>query len=358
MSDSQTPTSKDVLDSLDLLRSDNPADRQRAIAILAPLREDPRVQQVFDHLYENDPDPHIRDLAWRAINQSGPSIPAPVQAPPAPVLQTQEAQAVAAPRARLRMKGSDSSRSLFLLNPANAGFLARESKRQRPRRVAGCLWLLLGLALAVVALLLAVWIAPDWYDWYRLERDGVEVEGIVTGRRVADEVGRGEDHYLRYSFTVPLVALEGLEVEDAQAVTSRDYAALEDGDPVKVTYLLDDPDVSRIAQDDPLEEDRYWMTALLVALVALTFIALGMAFRRRKRNAARLIKGQVVACTGMPDSEGDFMLKLRYRFHSPEGNVIVRQATQIRNDLKSTRLPEPGTPVAIYYRNDRSYRIL
>jgi len=355
MSETDTPTSKDVLNSLNLLRSEDPADRKRAIAILAPLREDPRVQQVFEHLYENDPDPEIRQLAWRAINEAGPSIPAPAPAPPAPAAR---APAAAPRQGRLRRKASDSSRGVFLINPANASFLARESQRRRPQRLAGCLWLVLALALLAVAALLVVMVAPDWVDWYRLEQDGVEVDGAVVERRVADDDYRGERYFLRYSFNVPLAAPDGVQVEGEQAVASRDYAALGEGDAVTVTYLLDDPDVSRIAQDDPRDEERYWITALAVALVALVFVALGMAFRQRRRLAGRLIRGQVVACTGIPDADGDYTVKLRYRFHSPDGKVLVRQATQIRNDMKTTRLPEPGTPVAIYYRSDRSYRLL
>jgi hypothetical protein len=259
---------------------------------------------------------------------------------------------------RLRRKSSDAPRGVFLINPANASFLARESQRRRPRRVAGCLWLLVALAFLVVAALLVVLVAPGWIDWYHLEQDGVEADGTVIERRMEDEEYRGERYYVRYSFNVPLAAVDGVQVEDEQAVASRDYAMLDEGAAVTVTYLLDDPDVSRIAQDDPRDEERYWTTALAVALVALAFVALGMAFRQRKRLAGRLIKGQVVACTGTPDADGDYTLKLRYRFHSPGGKVIVRQATQIRNDMKTTRLPEPGTPVAVYYRGDRSYRLL
>ena len=357
MSESDTPTSKDVLNSLNLLRSNDPADRKRAIAILAPLRDDPRVQQVFEHLYQNDPDSQVRELAWTAINQAGPSIPAPAPAPPPQAPRADEAAPAAPRKAGQRAPKPDTSR-VFLLNPANASLIARESQRRRARGPGGCVWLVMALVLMAVAALLASMVVPGWIDWNRLNQDGVTTDGTVIGRRVDNEEYRGRQYFVRYTFNVPLAAPDGVQVEGEQAVSSRAYAALAEGSAVTVTYLLDDPDVSRIDQDDPRDEERAWITALAVALAALAIIALGMAFRRRPQPAGQLIKGQVVTCTGQVDAEGDFTLKLRYRFRSPGGKMIVRQAAQIRNDMKTTRLPEPGTPVAIYYRSDRSYRLL
>jgi hypothetical protein len=37
---------------------------------------------------------------------------------------------------------------------------------------------------------------------------------------------------------------------------------------------------------------------------------------------------------------------------------LTGQVRQIRNDLRKKPLPQPGTPIAVYYRSDRSHRLL
>ncbi len=81
MGELTAPNTVDVLRSLRLLRSDDPVERTRGISILSTLLDDPRVLQVFEYLYQHDPDPGVRELAWRAINRQGPSVPMPTVTP-------------------------------------------------------------------------------------------------------------------------------------------------------------------------------------------------------------------------------------------------------------------------------------
>ena len=77
MSAPQTPSSTDLLRSLRLIRSAAPEDRKRGIALLSKVHDDPRVNQVLERLYQDDPDPGVRDIAWQALQLLDPSVPHP-----------------------------------------------------------------------------------------------------------------------------------------------------------------------------------------------------------------------------------------------------------------------------------------
>jgi hypothetical protein len=90
-------------------------------------------------------------------------------------------------------------------------------------------------------------------------------------------------------------------------------------------------------------------------------LLLGKLFNRRNRSprGKRMLRGEIVSCTGQTDRDGDFTVKIRYRFRSPaSGTTLTAHSSQVRNDLKGATLPGSGTPVAIYYVSDKSYRLL
>jgi hypothetical protein len=97
----------------------------------------------------------------------------------------------------------------------------------------------------------------------------------------------------------------------------------------------------------------------VVGVVLLLFLS--MVFNRRSLSirSKRMLRGEIVSCTGLADRDGDFNVKVRYHFRSPvAGITITAHSSQVRNDLKNVALPVPGTPVAIYYKSDQSYRLL
>ena len=105
--------------------------------------------------------------------------------------------------------------------------------------------------------------------------------------------------------------------------------------------------------------DRLVFGASALAVLALMFLSLGMVQRQAwLRRRRRILPGQIVACTGHVDADGDYKVKIRYRFRTPRGQIITAQTSQIRNDLRRKALPRPGTAVAVYYRNARAYRLL
>jgi hypothetical protein len=268
MSETKTSTSTDLLRSLRMIRSAAPDERRTGIAVLSAVSDDPRVTQVFEHLYQNDPDPSVREAAWRALRRSGPSVPAPGPALAAPSGHNP------APGARPRTAGTPASRpssgrALFLLNPANAAFVAREMKRIESQKKRGRtpLWL------AVMALL-------------------------VVGMMWA--------------------------------------------------YILD--------VDDP--DDHLVITAAALSIAVIALLLLGLIRRRGGLRTRRMLRGQIVECTGRLDEDGDFKIKVDYRVRTPADKVLSGQGRLIRNDLRQKPLPTPGTPVAVYYRSDRSHRLL
>jgi hypothetical protein len=76
------------------------------------------------------------------------------------------------------------------------------------------------------------------------------------------------------------------------------------------------------------------------------------------RRDGRVLRGRIEAATGPVDSDGDLTLTVDYAFQSPEGRRLCGTFTCQRNDLKGEPLPVSGTPVAIAYLDDRTFRPL
>jgi hypothetical protein len=354
MSQANAPLSNDILRSLDLIRSTDPQERKRAVSILSSVRSDPRVQQVFEHLYAKDPDPGVRHAAWQALQQSEPAVPAPgAGAAPA------RANGTAAPAPRQRrpstmVRRRAGRRGMFLVNPANARLVSREVRRAAKRKQGGRSALVLASVLLLVVGLLWGMVAHDWYTALRLSEDGRDVSGQVTGRQVS-----GGHHYsVQYRYEVEQNRFTG-----SQPVAQSDYERLDTGSKVTVTYVSGDVAVSSLSQSNPDHDLRNRLTIAAAGLSAITLLVLVLGILQRTRphvlrGGWRLIKGQVVACQGRVDDDGDFKIVLRYRFRSPSKRVITTQVRQIRNDLRSKSLPRPGSPVAVYYRSDKKYRML
>ncbi len=351
MSQVNAPLSNDILRSLDLIRSSDPQERKRAVSILSSVRSDPRVQQVFEHLYAKDPDPGVRHAAWQALQQSEPTVPAP-GAGAAAARPNEGAPRPHRPATMVRRRAG--RRGMFLVNPANARLVSREARRAAKRKQGGRSALVLGSVLLLVAGLLWGMVARDWTLALRLSEDGRDVAGQVTGRQVS-----GGNHYaVQYRYEVEQVRFTG-----SQPVEKSDYEQLDTGSKVTVTYVSGDEGVSRLGQSNPDHALRNRLTIAAAGLSAITLlvIVLGVLQRTRPhllRGGWRLIKGQIVACQGRADDDGDFKLVLRYRFRSPSKRVITTQVRQIRNDLRNKPLPRPGSPVAVYYRSDKKYRML
>jgi len=362
MTEAGSSPSQEVLRSLRLLRSPDPEDRKRAIRFLSTMRSDPRVQQVFEHMYKKDPDPSVRQLAWRAIWPADPSVPAPAprqespsfELAPEPTLAELAPPAAAPPpvvRRSPRHKGR-AWRQPFLLNPSNAPLIEQErARRARRKKTARWTFRLGALLLLLMAVLWGV-LVPEWVRWFAFERDGVTVAASIT------EIVEDDDRYtVRYRYPVGEQEYAG-----EQQLTESAYKALADDETVFATYLPEDPADVRLDAESPQDRFRNWLTAVVAGLTLAALLMLLSAVLRRRR-ALRIVPpavltGQVIACEGALDDEGDFKVKVRFRFLPPQGQALTGQARQIRNDLRDRPLPPVGAPVAVYYRHEQSYRLL
>lgn len=360
MTEAGSSPSKEVLRSLRLLRSPDPEDRKRAIRFLSTMRSDPRVQQVFEHMYKKDPDPSVRQLAWRAIWPSDPSVPAPAprgEAPlpapaPVPIPADLAPPPLARPAASRPVQLRGAWRHPFLLNPSNAPLVEQErARRTRRKKTARWTFRLGALLLLMMAVLWGV-LVPYWWRWLQFERDGVTVPATITA---LEEDG---DRYLaRYDYAVGEQRYSG-----EQRLTKSAYKKLMDNAAVSAIFLSDKPADARLDADSPEDQLRYWLTAVVAGLTLAALLMLLSAVLRRRR-ALRIVPpavltGQVIACEGALDDDGDFKVRVRFRFQAPQGQALTGQARQIRNDLRDRPLPPVGAPVAVYYRHEQSYRLL
>ncbi len=330
----------DIRLSLDLIRSARPEDRMRGIAILSQMKSDPRVVQVFQILYRDDPDLRVRTAAWNALNPQGaslPSVPLPMAVQPPPASQMPAGHQTGP----------------FLANPANARIIARFTRKsRRGRRI---IWTMIGVALLLSGIFWGM-VLPDWWRWYQLSANGVTTKAVITSLQ---ERGKGR-HIVTYRFEVG-----DPEDENAAGYSGEwravlgEFRNLEEDDLVPVVYLPSDPTISRLDMRSPDITRRLRRSLAAIALTLLAvFLMLYDLHRRRTTRPSRLIRGEVVSCTGHMSEDGNYHIKLHYRFSTPKGQPVSGQITRTRNDLKNRGLPTAGTPIAVYYKGQRSYRVL
>ncbi len=299
-----------------------------------------------------------------------PATPGPQREPARPESAAARRRAASEPRRAASQPRHPASHTLFLLNPANAKFVARETKRISEHKRGSRVPFLIALLVLFVAAALWALALPELLTWYDFRQNGVTTQGTLTNLRITN----ADRFYAAYAFEVVADSGAAAQFQDEQPITEANYDALlpvfaewqaSGGDPVtiEVKYLPGDPATSRLTAQNPddLVRDRLTIGAIGMSVVFLLLVILWIVRRKRPYLLARgrrLLRGEMVGCTGREDDEGDFKLMVEYRFRTPSGSVIVHRASQIRNDLRRLPLPGPGTPVAIYYRNDRAFRLL
>ena len=355
---STTVSGSEIKRSLDRLRSNDAEERIRGIQGLHDVRDDPRVIQVFEHLYEHDPDPRVRRDAWHALYTAGPSVPAP--RPSAPVSADNAVNPAPTTRnaddPKSSATGDTTDDGLFLLDPANRSILARERRDsvRRKRRGRGPFVLATALVVVMATLWALAW--PALVDWYRLRESGIGVAGTITALE-----RDGGAYRVAYRFETAHDT-EPVGHTGAQSVTAAAYNGMSAGDSVTVTYWPDDPAVAQIDAPSPDHtlRDRMAMAAMAIGGVALLLASLGLVLRQTARPPRqRVVKGIIVACTGRADADGDFKVRVQYRFVSPlSGKTLTGQKRRIRNDLRDAPLPDKDAPVAVYFGSDRHYSLM
>ena len=353
MSEARPPKPGDVLKSLELLRSEDPAERRRGVTGLSGVTDDPRVVQVFEHLYRKDPDPAVREAIWRALSRQGPSVPAPAPAE--------------RPPARSRPT-TGPPRPTFLLNPAHRAVVRRTlSESLTPvRRGSRLLDALFVLALLAAAFLWGL-AAPAWVEWFRLREDGLRTEAAIAGLSTPVDPAASDPQMVAYRFRLP--SAPGADDDGAseyfgeQRISADLHRWLADAPSpaLTVTYLPDDPTVSRLEIDSP-DDTRRERLAILAGGATVVALLIGMIAwiaRLPSRGVlrGRLLRGQVVAAQLRPGDNGSQRLTVRFRFRSPGGRVLTSEATRAQS-TPALPAPSPGAPALIEYHSDRRFRLL
>lgn len=104
----------------------------------------------------------------------------------------------------------------------------------------------------------------------------------------------------------------------------------------------------------------------LIFLILFLVMVFGARRRRFYLNNGQLLLGQVVAAWGRwhtsTTSEGgstrSYRVTVKYRVRAPDGLVIEDQATETRNDLARSVLPNPGDPLAVLYVDKDHIRVV
>jgi hypothetical protein len=241
----------------------------------------------------------------------------------------------------------------FLLDPDHEP-LAKGARPWLPIRGHGCILLFVGV-FALAGLCFAVALVRQWAEFAILSTNYAETEGQVRGRRI--ESDEGTTYYVTYRFVV-----DDKTYTPEDSVSKKTYHSLEDLQYLTVRYARRDPTISTI------EPGR---VGGLLALTGFCLFWNGIVFvvtrplvleilkRRRLARKGQRLEGEILYCSGYKDSDGDFVVAVRYGFRSPQtGARIEDKDSQIRKDLKGAPLPPPGTAVHVLYLNDETYMVL
>jgi hypothetical protein len=217
--------------------------------------------------------------------------------------------------------------------------------------------------------------ANELLTMIRLTSIGVMTQGqIVSHAPVmarADTQGtQGLMYPVIYHFSLPNSAT----IYDGEQLVQKEMLdVLAAGAAVTVRYLPGDPTISTLVGIN-LESPLGASGLAFVAIGATWLFATGVflvPLLQRIRGEVQLRRlgwvtfGQILYCRVQRPSEAgekkpaqDFVVELSYRFQTPQGKEIRSTASAKRKDLKGTRLPGFGTPVAVLYLDPQHYEVL
>lgn len=255
-----------------------------------------------------------------------------------------------------------STPEFFVLNPKNRLFL--EGKEKIPHTVRPPVWRLLILPSVVAAVIVGaiLWFHREERLQRHLQAHGVRTTAVVlhTETHFTDngEVDRATFRY---------VVRDGKQQRTITR-TQNVREAIRFGPTVEVLYDPANPDVVRIEDEldfiRPSQRDNNRMASVLLSCLAgfIFLLAFGcwlgeglMPALRLRRNPGKLLQGELIECKKNVYSD-DLTVSARFRFVSPAGKTIEAESPLTRrDDLERQPLPPPGTPVPVYYVDEKRY---
>ncbi len=361
------------------LKSASFVKRKEALQALARY-DSPRAVQLLEEASAHDVNRDVRELAKSllAARQGAaalqPDAPAPVSIPAEPPWQcafcgmenTGGDRCYYCDAARPGFEEdlfefpeiveTASEPEVFLLNPGNRAFVAGQSRRLAPASY-GCV-LLFFIPFLLVGFLFLAFGIKSLYEWQQLTTEGVTTRGKFIDRRISTD----SDNDTTYSVTFQF-GLDNHTYIVEQSVDSGTYSRAETGTVVDVVYVPDNPELARIAGTETSPGDAFVLVFSLcwngfVWLVVLATVSSWRKMRALQRSG-QITRGEVVACKGRSSSKGRYVITVQYRFSPPDGGAMISdKKTETRNDLRGQALPAQGTPLAILYRDRKTYTAL
>ncbi len=251
------------------------------------------------------------------------------------------------------MKTKMQTRDLFLIDPGNEQFAAGAS-RKLAACGQGCTLFFLGM-FALAGLLIAGVVTRQWMHFVEFSANYAETQGQALD--CAIESDADTPYCVAYRFVVDD---QVLMVEERVDKTT--YHAIKEGQSLTVRHARHDPSIATIEPGRPSELLALTGFCLLwngLVLQAARLLARQNLERRKLAREGQQVAGQVAHCSGIQNSDGDFVLKTEFGFRSPQTGAWVEcQDLQVRQDLKDKLLPPPGTAVYVLYLNDETYLVL
>lgn len=263
------------------------------------------------------------------------------------------------------------SGEIFLLYPRNRPFL--DGKERWPWSVRTTHWgyLVLACAAIVAPVGVAFWFQREERLQEHLKAVGVPAVAVVL-RNDTDMLDTDWDQYGRitYRFTARAKGKDRV-ITRTQNVNTDTEIRYGVGAAMKVLYDSDNPDVVRIVDEmhfvNPNHRDTNRTVLIVVCcvggLISIMSFALWLGpywspAVGRKYRAARVLSGEVTECVRNRYSD-DFAVVVRYRFLTPEGKPLNGESKCVdRPDLESQPLPAAGTPIRVFYLDEKRYGIL
>jgi hypothetical protein len=245
------------------------------------------------------------------------------------------------------------NRHPFLLDPDNEP-LALDTRPKLLPRKQGCFLLFLSL-FVLAGLLVTAGLIREWAEFVLLSTSYAETLGQVLDRRI--ESDDGATYYVTYRF------FANDQVHTVEEVVAKaTYHSVEEGQSLTVRYARRDPTITTI------EPGRIGGLVTLTAfglvwngiVASITWLTVREILeRRRLAGKGQRLEGEVIRCSGHRDSDGDYVVEVRFGFRSPQtGMWIEDKDSQIRQDLKAEPLPLPGSPVHVLYLDEETYMVL
>lgn len=195
------------------------------------------------------------------------------------------------------------------------------------------------------------------YHSNQLFKHPVETTAIIIERDIFGGKNDLKTYQLGYTFEV-----NGESFTDYHNVDSDTYNDLEIGDPINIYYALNDPNYTRVIgfdEDFPLL--GYVLAWVFIAII-LGAVSYYMFHRHRRlsmlKQAGKIISDELIDISGNME-KGHYVVTVNAQFQHPDTQKTITGKRNYQADhLKDQPLPSAGSPLTIYYYDQKLWHVL